>query len=49
MELQMLYGPNDTKALDFELNAHVRATREGRIVGYLTRNDGGKTPRTAGP
>jgi hypothetical protein len=29
------YGPNDKKALDFELNAHVGAKKSGAIVGYL--------------
>src|SRR6516162_2194642 len=38
------YGPDNSKALDLELNAHVRAKSEGKIVGYLTRNDDGRTP-----
>ena len=32
------YGPDDKKALDFELNAHVGAKKSGAIVGYLTKN-----------
>src|ERR1051326_9093779 len=34
------YGPDDKKALDFELNAHVGAKRSGAIVGYLTDEHG---------
>ncbi len=33
------YGPDNRKALDFELNAHVGARKDGRIVGYLTKAD----------
>jgi hypothetical protein len=34
------YGPDDKKALDFELNAHVGAKKSGAIVGYLIDNNG---------
>ncbi|MFL6229403.1 MAG: hypothetical protein ACJ741_11550 [Pyrinomonadaceae bacterium] len=34
------YGPDDKKALDFELNAHVGAKRSGAIVGYLIDKNG---------
>jgi hypothetical protein len=34
------YGPDDKKALDFELNAHVGAKKSGKIVGYLTDKNG---------
>ncbi len=34
----MSYGPNDSLALDFELNAHVGAKQTGAIVGYLVEN-----------
>ena len=34
------YGPDDSKALDYELNAHVGARRSGAIVGYLIDNHG---------
>jgi hypothetical protein len=34
------YGPDDKKALDFELNAHVGAKKSGKIVGYLTDENG---------
>ena len=43
------YGPNDALALDYELNAHVGAKPSGKIVGYLTRNDDGRTPIAQGP
>lgn len=43
------YGPNDGLALDYELNAHVGAKPSGRIVGYLTKNDDGRTPIVQGP
>jgi hypothetical protein len=43
------YGPDDRLALDFELNAHVGARRTGKIVGYLTKNDDGRTPLLQGP
>lgn len=38
------YGPNDKQALDYEANAHVDADKKKPIVGYLTKNDDGKTP-----
>jgi len=34
------YGPDNKKALDFELNAHQGAKKSGKIVGYLTDNNG---------
>ena len=34
------YGPDDKKALDFELNAHVGAKKSGAIVGYLIDTHG---------
>jgi hypothetical protein len=34
------YGPDDKKALDFELNAHVGAKKSGAIVGYLIDKKG---------
>lgn len=34
------YGPNDKKALDFELNAHKGAKKSGAIVGYLIDANG---------
>jgi len=42
------YCPHDkdadgNAALDLELNAHVGGKPEGRIVGYLTRNNDGRT------
>lgn len=43
------YGPNDALALDYELNAHVGAKPSGKIVGYLTKNDDGRTPIVQGP
>jgi hypothetical protein len=30
------YGPDNSKALDYELNAHVGAKKSGAIVGYRT-------------
>jgi hypothetical protein len=42
------YGPDDRLALDYELNAHVGAKPTGRVVGYLTRNNDGKTPIVQG-
>lgn len=30
------YGPDNRKALDYELNAHVNAKKSGAIVGYRT-------------
>jgi hypothetical protein len=41
------YGPDDKKALDFELNAHVGAKKSGAIVGYLI--DGNGKPIIQGP
>ncbi len=38
------YGPDDSKALDYELNAHVGAKKTGKIVGYRTKNNDGRTP-----
>jgi hypothetical protein len=43
------YGPDNDKALDFEANARVHAKKDGKIVGYLTRNDDGRTPIVQGP
>ncbi|MDD5199089.1 MAG: peptidoglycan-binding protein [Terrimicrobiaceae bacterium] len=43
------YGPDDRLALDYELNAHVGASKAGKIVGYLTKNDDGRTPIVQGP
>jgi peptidoglycan hydrolase-like protein with peptidoglycan-binding domain len=43
------YGPNNAEALDLELNAHVGAKKDGAIVGYLTKNDDGRTPVVQGP
>jgi hypothetical protein len=34
------YGPDDKKALDFELNAHEGAKKSGAIVGYLIDKNG---------
>lgn len=34
------YGPDDRKALDFELNAHEGGKRTGAIVGYLIDEKG---------
>src|SRR6267142_5319804 len=34
------YGPDDSKALDYELNAHVGARKSGAIVGYLVDRNG---------
>src|ERR1700730_14003774 len=34
------YGPDDRKALDYELNAHVGAKKSGAIVGYLVDKHG---------
>jgi hypothetical protein len=42
------YGPDNSQALDFELNARVGAKKNGAIVGYLTKNDDGKTPVVQG-
>ena len=44
------YGPDDSKALDYELNAHEGdpPRRGNRIVGYLTKNDDGRTPIVQG-
>lgn len=38
------YGPNNSTALDYELNAHEGAKKTGKIVGYRTKNDDGRTP-----
>lgn len=43
------YGPKNKKALDNELNAHKGAMKTGAIVGYLTKNNDGKTPIVQGP
>ena len=43
------YGPDNKLALDDELNAHVGAKPGGRIVGYLTKNNDGRTPIVQGP
>ncbi|HWY52654.1 MAG TPA: hypothetical protein VNW72_14350 [Chthoniobacterales bacterium] len=45
------YGPDDSKALDYELNAHEGdpPRKTNPIVGYLTRNDDGRTPILQGP
>jgi hypothetical protein len=43
------YGPPGKPALDFELNAHRGAKASGEIVGYLTRNNDGRTPEIQGP
>ena len=43
------YGPDDKKALDFELNAHRGAKPSGAIVGYRTKDDDGETPIVQGP
>ena len=40
------YGPDDAKALDYELNAHVGAKKTGRIVGYLTDSAGNPVIQT---
>ena len=42
------YGPENSKALDYELNAHRGAKASGEIVGYLTEADG-RTPIVQGP
>ena len=42
------YGPKGKPTLDVELNAHVKAQASGKIVGYLTKDDG-KTPEVQGP
>ena len=42
------YGPKNKKTLDYELNAHVGARADGKIVGYITKEDG-RTPETEGP
>jgi hypothetical protein len=43
------YGPANKKALDNELNAHRGAKKTGAIVGYLTKDNDGKTPVVQGP
>jgi len=42
------YCRHNADALDFELNAHEGATKDGAIVGYLTKNDDGRTPIVQG-
>jgi hypothetical protein len=42
------YGPKTKKTLDYELNAHEGASADGRIVGYITKEDG-STPEIQGP
>ncbi len=42
------YGPPGKPALDFERNAHHGGRMSGKIVGYLTENDG-RTPVIQGP
>jgi peptidoglycan hydrolase-like protein with peptidoglycan-binding domain len=44
------YGPDDSKALDYELNAHAGSPpkKSNPIVGYLTKNDDGRTPVVQG-
>jgi hypothetical protein len=42
------YGPDNSKALDYELNAHRGAQASGEIVGYLTKNNDGRTPIVQG-
>ena len=41
------YGPQGKPTLDFLANAYDQKT--GKIVGFLTRNDDGKTPIVQGP
>jgi hypothetical protein len=41
------YGPPGKKTLDYELNAHRGAVKEGEIVGYITKADH-RTPETQG-
>jgi hypothetical protein len=43
------YCPKGMPALDFELNAHEGAVASGKIVGYLTKNNDGKTGIKQGP
>jgi hypothetical protein len=44
------YGPDDSKALDNEINAHEGSPprKSNPIVGYLTKNDDGRTPVVQG-
>ena len=42
------YGPNESKALDFEKHAHVGSKLSGKVVGYLTEKDH-RTPVKQGP
>jgi hypothetical protein len=42
------YGSKTKKTLDYELNAHEGASADGRIVGYITKEDG-STPEIQGP
>ncbi len=42
------YGSPGKPTLDYELNAHAGARKEGKIVGYMTKEDG-VTPVLQGP
>jgi hypothetical protein len=42
------YGPKTKKTPDYKLNAHNGASANGRIVGYITKEDG-STPEIQGP
>ncbi|RXH58643.1 hypothetical protein GRAN_1953 [Granulicella sibirica] len=42
------YGPNESKALDYEKHAHVGSKLSGKVVGYLTEKDH-RTPVRQGP
>jgi len=42
------YGPKNKATLDYELNAHEGASAAGKIVGYITKDDG-RTPEVQGP
>jgi hypothetical protein len=46
--LRNAYGPKTKKTLDYELNAHQGASADGRIVGYMTKEDG-STPEIQRP
>jgi hypothetical protein len=43
------YGPRNLPTLDFLKNAHTMGRLSAPIVGYLTRNDDGRTPVIQGP